>query len=283
MIHISPDVQHLIDLALAEDQAFGDVTTEALIPSHLEGAAVLRSEDEGILAGVDVALAVFDRVDPNLQTETLLKDQSELSVGSLIARVYGRASGILGAERVALNFIQRMSGIATETSRYVKAVEGCEAKIVDTRKTVPGMRSLDKYAVRVGGGANHRMGLADGVLIKDNHIAALRSDGLSLKQAVENALSHAPHTVKVEVEVTNLDELNEALEAGAHIIMLDNMSLTDVRRAVEIVSGRAVLEASGGVTLETVRPLAETGVDLISVGSLTHSPKALDISLDLRF
>ena len=179
-----------------------------------------------------------------------------------------------------MNFLQRMCGIATDTSRYVKAVEGFKAKIIDTRKTAPGLRYLDKYAVRAGGGANHRLNLADGILIKDNHIAALRSRGLGLKEAVELAVERASHTINVEVEVANLEELEEALAAGARIIMLDNMSLEEMRRAVEMVDGRAILEASGGINLETARAVAETGVDLISVGSLTHSVKALDVSLD---
>ena len=212
-----------------------------------------------------------------------MEDGSSLAPGDSIARVEGSAASILRAERPALNFLQRMSGIATDTSSYVKAVEGLKSKIVDTRKTVPGLRYLDKYAVRAGGGANHRMNLADGILIKDNHIAALRSRGLSLKETVALALERASHTIKVEVEVTNLEELGEALEAGAHIIMLDNMSLDAMRQGVEMVNGRAVLEASGGINMETARAVAETGVDLISIGGLTHSVKALDISLDLEF
>ena len=230
-----------------------------------------------------MALAVFRRVGSGLRTRALLKDGSALVPGDSVAQVEGGASSILKGERTALNFLQRMSGIATETSLYVDAVKGCNAKIVDTRKTVPGWRHLDKYAVRSGGGGNHRLNLADGILIKDNHIAALRSRGLNLKEAVRQALDRAPHTIKVEVEVTDLDELQEALEAGAHIIMLDNMDLADMRRGVEMVGGRAIIEASGGINLETVRAIAETGVDLISVGGLTHSPRALDMSLDLEF
>ena len=280
---LAPDTQNLIDQALGEDQAFNDPTTTALIPPDLEGAGVIRSKADGVLAGVEVAFAVFRRVDSGLRTQALLDDGSALAPGDSVARVEGSAASILRGERTALNFLQRMSGIATETSRYVKAVHGCNAKIVDTRKTVPGWRHLDKYAVRAGGGANHRMNLADGILIKDNHIAALRSRGLSLKEAVTQALERAPHTIKVEVEVTDLDELQEALDAGGHIIMLDNMSPTDMRRGMEMVSGRALIEASGGVDLETVRAIAETGVDLISVGGLTHSSRALDMSLDLEF
>ena len=283
VIHLTPEVKKLIDQALTEDQAFNDPTTDSLIPTGLKGSGVIRSKADGVLAGVEVSLAVFRRVDPQLRAEALLRDSTTLALGDSIARVEGRAASILRAERTALNLLQRMSGIATDTSRYVKAVEGFGAKIVDTRKTVPGLRYLDKYAVRAGGGANHRMNLADGILIKDNHIDALRAQGLSLKETVKLALERASHTVKVEVEVTSLEELQEALEAGAHVIMLDNMSLAEMRRAVEVVKGRTLLEASGGISLETVRAVAETGVDIISVGSLTHSAKALDLSLDLEF
>jgi nicotinate-nucleotide pyrophosphorylase (carboxylating) len=283
MIHITPDVQNLIDQALAEDLTFNDPTTDVLVPPDQASIGIIRAKAHGVLAGVDVALGVFGRVDPQLLTTALSEDGAILSPGADIARIEGRAASILRAERPALNFLQRMSGIATDTSRYVKLVDGLKARIVDTRKTAPGMRYLDKYAVRAGGGANHRMNLADGILIKDNHIEAARSRGLSLRETVEMAIERASHTLKVEVEVTNLDELQEALDAGAHIIMLDNMSLEDMRLAVDTVKGKAVIEASGGVNMETVRAVAETGVDLISVGGLTHSVKALDISLDLEF
>ena len=283
MIHLIPDVQALIDQALTEDQTFNDPTTGTIIPRDLGGSGVIRSKADGVLAGVEVALAVFRRVDPELRAEALMEDGSTIAPGDAVARVEGSAASILMAERPALNFLQRMSGIATDTSRYVKVVEGSRSKIVDTRKTAPGLRYLDKYAVRAGGGGNHRMNLADGILVKDNHIAALASRGLSLRETVKLALERASHTIKVEVEVTNLEELEEALDAGAHIIMLDNMSVEVMRRAVEIVNGRAVIEASGGINLDTVRAVAETGVDLISVGSLTHSVKALDLSLDLEF
>ncbi len=282
MIHLTPDVQHLIGQALTEDLAFNDPTTASLIPIETRGVGDIRAKSYGVLAGIEVCLAVFRRVDPELRTRALLVDGAVLTPGETAARVEGSVSSILRGERVALNFLQRMSGIATDTALYVKAVEGYKARIVDTRKTVPGLRYLDKYAVRMGGGANHRLNLADGILIKDNHIAALASRGLSLKEGVRLAQKGAPHTLKIEVEVTNLAELEEALEAGAHIILLDNMPVDEMRRAVAIVDGRAVLEASGGIDLENVRAVAETGVDLISVGALTHSAKALDISLDLK-
>ena len=281
MIHLTPDVQDLIGRALSEDLAFHDTTTSILVPPDLNGVGVIKSKADGVLAGIDVCLEVFRRVDPQIKTHTLLKDGAALGMGQKVGRVEGNVSSILQAERVALNFLQRMSGIATATAAYVKAVEGCKAQIVDTRKTVPGFRYLDKYAVRAGGGANHRLNLVDGILIKDNHIAAIRSRGVGLIEAVRLALKNAPHTAKVEVEVTNREELEAALEAGAHIIMLDNMSHEEMRSSVEVVNGRAVIEASGGIDLENARAVAETGVDIISIGALTHSVKALDMSLDL--
>jgi nicotinate-nucleotide pyrophosphorylase (carboxylating) len=244
---------------------------------------MLRSKAVGVLAGVAVASAVFQRVDGDLEFQALLADGTSLSPGDEIARVRGSAGSILRAERIALNFLQRMSGIASDTNRYVRAVQGCQARIVDTRKTVPGHRYLDKYAVRMGGGHNHRMNLADGLLIKDNHIEALRSREMGLGQVVQLALARASHTIRVEVEVETLEQLREALDAGAHIVMLDNMPVDTMREAVRMVNGRAVVEASGGINLETVRAVAETGVDLISIGGLTHSASALDISLDLEF
>lgn len=283
MTQLPPEVHQLIDAALTEDQTFNDPTTAALVPPEAEGVGMIRAKAEGVLAGLEVARAVFQRVDPSLATQVLLADGASLLPGSDIARVEGPAGSILRAERIALNFLQRMSGIATETNRYVRAVEGCRARIVDTRKTVPGHRYLDKYAVRMGGGHNHRLNLADGILIKDNHIQALRSREFGLKDIIELALARASHTIKVEVEVETLEEVREAVDAGAHIIMLDNMPVGAMRQAVELIGRRAVVEASGGITMETVRAVAETGVDLISIGGLTHSAKALDISLDLEF
>ena len=283
MSQLPPEVYDLIDAALTEDQTFNDPTTGTLIPPEIQGVGMIRAKARGVLAGADVALAVFKRVDSELDTRRLLADGTALSPGSDIARVSGSAGSILRAERIALNFLQRMSGIATDTRGYVEATAGWPARIVDTRKTVPGHRYLDKYAVRMGGGYNHRLNLADGILIKDNHIQALRFQEVGLKDVIQRALSRASHTIKVEVEVETLDEVREAVEAGAHIIMLDNMPVGLMREAMNIIEGRAVVEASGGITLETVRAVAETGVDLISIGGLTHSAKALDISLDLEF
>jgi nicotinate-nucleotide pyrophosphorylase (carboxylating) len=280
---LPPEVYSLIDAALSEDQVFNDPTTAILVPPEIRGNGMIRAKAPGILAGTDVAVAVFHRVDPELEVQTLLSDGARLSPGMDIASVQGPAGSILRGERIALNFLQRMSGIATDTHQYVQAIEGCKARIVDTRKTVPGHRYLDKYAVRMGGGHNHRLNLADGILIKDNHIEALRSREMGLKEVVQLALSQGSHTIKVEVEVETLDQVQEALDAGAHILMLDNMPVELMQQAMEIIDGRAVVEASGGITLETVRAVAETGVDLISIGGLTHSVKALDISLDLEF
>lgn len=280
---ISPEVSKLIDTALAEDQAFHDSTTDAIIGIERVGSGLMVAKAAGVLAGVDIAFEVFRRMDSGLNVEPLLQDGSCLQPGGLIARVEGNLAAIMKAERTALNFLQRMSGIATETHAYVLRVRGCKARIVDTRKTAPGLRYLDKYAVRAGGGTNHRLNLADGILIKDNHIAILRSGGIMLEDTVRLALERARHTVKVEIEVTSANEAVAAVEAGAHIVLLDNMALREMRDAVVAVNGRAIIEASGGINLENVRSVAETGVDLISIGALTHSPKAVDISLDVEF
>ena len=280
---LPPSVYDLIDAALTEDQAFSDPTTEALVPSETQAEGIIRAKARGVLAGIDVSLAVFQRVDPSLEIQGLLADGAVLSPGNDIARVYGSAGGILRAERTALNFLQRMSGIASDTNRYVRAIEGSRSRIVDTRKTAPGHRYLDKYAVRMGGGYNHRYNLADGILIKDNHIEALRSREMGLREVIELALARASHTIKVEVEVESLEAAQVAAEAGAHIIMLDNMPPDMMKQAMDVIAGRAVVEASGGITLDTVREVADTGVDLISIGGLTHSVTALDISLDLEF
>ena len=282
MSNLPPEVHRLIDAALIEDQAFNDPTTQVLIPAGANGVGVVRAKEQGVLAGVAVATAVFERIDSSLTAHDLLTDGCALSPGDEIARIEGSVDSILRGERIALNFLQRMSGIASETNRYVRAVEGCKARIVDTRKTAPGLRYLDKYAVRIGGGYNHRLNLADGVLIKDNHIQALRSRQMNLKEIIALALARCSHTVKVEVEVESLGEVQEAVEAGAHIIMLDNMPVEEMRQAVDTIGGRALVEASGGINLDTVRAIAETGVDLISIGRLTQSAQTLDISLDLE-
>ncbi len=282
MLHTDPDVIDLIDRALAEDHAHNDITTSAIIPPEAAGKALLKSKAAGVLAGIEVALTVFHRVDSSLKTRAWLQDGAAIHSGALMAEVQGNLDSILRAERTSLNFLQHLSGIATDTSHYVEAVKGCKAVIVDTRKMTPGLRALEKYAVTVGGGRNHRMNLEDGVLIKDNHIATLRAQGFSLKDMVQKALEKIPSDIDVEVEATSMEEAREALDAGAHIIMLDNMPVKEMGRAVKMVDGRARLEASGGITLSNVREVADTGVDFISVGALTHSVKALDVSLDLE-
>jgi nicotinate-nucleotide pyrophosphorylase (carboxylating) len=275
-------IEKIIDSALAEDLSSGDITTELLIPSESRGRASIVVRGEGVLAGIGVAAEVFRRVDPLLQFRGLVSDGSKVSPGDVAATIEGSAASILKAERTALNFLQHLSGIATETARYVAAVSGLGTKIFDTRKTIPGLRPLEKYAVRVGGGYNHRQSLGDGILIKDNHLAALQSQGMGLGEVVEKARRDAPHALNIEVEVQSIDQARQALDAGAETIMVDNMNLEDMRYVVQLCQGRALIEASGGITLENVRAVAETGVDLISIGALTHSAKALDISLELE-
>ena len=281
MFYMTPETESLIDRALTEDLSLGDPTTEALIPPESTGSAHLVAKEEGVLAGIDVGLAVFKRVDATLETTKALEDGAGLEAGVSVASVRGSVSSILRAERTALNFVRRLSGVATETARYVQAVEGYDTRIIDTRKTPPGLRTLDKYAVRAGGGHNHRRNLGDGILIKDNHIAALSAQGLSLGDIVRKAYANASHMIKIEVEVEDLDQVREALDAGAEILLLDNMSYDEMAAAVALCKGRATTEASGDITLDRVRQVAATGVDLISVGALTHSVNALNISLDL--
>ena len=272
----------IIGTALDEDTGHGDVTTEALLPPDLSGRASFLVKEAGVLAGIDVAGRVFRQADPSLRIDVLIPDGSRVRPGDIAGRVTGSVAAILKGERVALNFLQRLSGIATTTARYVVETRGSKARIYDTRKTTPGLRLLEKYAVRVGGGENHRLHLGDAVLIKDNHIAALRATGLGLADIIAKARRNAPPGITVEVEVTSAAEAAEALKANPDIIMLDNMPLEEMRRVVELTGRRARIEASGGITLENVRRVAGTGVDMISIGALTHSYKALDISLELK-
>lgn len=275
-------LNRIIDGALAEDLAWGDLTTDSLVDPSQTGVGRIVAKEDGVLAGIEVAALAFTHADPTLEVEIGVADGCRLTPRTTLATVRGHVASILRAERVSLNFVQRMSGIATATASYVAATAGTAARIVDTRKTTPGLRVLEKYAVRVGGGVNHRFCLSDGVLVKDNHLAALRARGRGFREAVALARARVPHMVKIEVEVESLAEVREALEAGADVILLDNMSPEEMRRSVDLIGGRAMTEASGGITLATVRAVAESGVDLISVGALTHSPRALDISLDLE-
>jgi nicotinate-nucleotide pyrophosphorylase (carboxylating) len=273
--------KQLIQQALAEDEVAIDHTS-ALLPDDLKSEALMMPKSDGVLAGVDVSLAVFSEVDPSLETSVLVPDGSTVGNGMYVAVIRGRMSSILRAERTALNFVQRMSGIATATQELVKAVEDLPSIILDTRKTLPGWRLLDKYSVRMGGGHNHRMSTADGILIKDNHVAAMATRGEGLTDLVKRARSEALHTIRVEVECDTLTQVQEALGAGAELILFDNMTKAQMAEGVAMCKGRALTEASGGITLETVRGIAETGVDQISSGALTHSVKALDVSLEVR-
>lgn len=274
------ELRRLVARALEEDLGRGDVTSDLLIPSDAAARAVFRSRSHGVIAGLDVVAVVFDVVDAQAKFEAWVSDGAAVVSGQEIGIVSGAARSVLRAERVALNFLQRLSGVATLTSRYVEGVRGTRARITDTRKTTPGLRALEKYAVRAGGGFNHRRDLSDAVLIKDNHLAVLEAIGLSLGDAIRKARESLPHTLKIEVEVDRLDQIPEALAAGADIILLDNMSAADLQRAVKAIDGRAVSEASGGVNLATISEIAASGVDVISVGALTHSAPALDIALD---
>lgn len=274
-------IREVVERALREDVGRGDLTTLALIPveTHAEARVVVR--EAGVVAGLPVLAAVFAAVDPTLVVAPRVVDGAAVSAGAVIAHVSGPARGVLTGERVALNLAQRLSGIATLTARYVAAVGELPARVLDTRKTTPGLRALEKYAVRVGGGLNHRFGLHDAILIKDNHLALLAAQGLGIGEAMRRAQAAAGPLVRVEVEADTVEQAREAAEAGADLILLDNMAPEELRAAVAAVAGRARLEASGGITLETIRAVAETGVDYISVGALTHSARALDISLDI--
>jgi nicotinate-nucleotide pyrophosphorylase (carboxylating) len=267
-------VHDLIQRALAEDLGSGDITTEAVVPGDARALARIEQKQPGVVSGLAVAQSVFERVDPALRW-TARCGEGVWRDGGPVAEIDGKAASILGAERVALNFLGRLSGVATLSATYVRAVDGTGVRILDTRKTTPGLRALEKEAVRAGGGTSHRSGLYDAILVKENHAALAGGVG----RAAELALANAPRGVVVEVECATLEEVGAAADAGVPRILLDNMDTAELRRAVELVGGRAELEASGGITLETIRAVAETGVDFISVGALTHSAPALDFSL----
>lgn len=268
-------LDNIIRKALEEDLGWGDITTDSTVSDNVQIEGNFIAKEDGIICGIEVCKRTFMLLDASIEFIEYKKDGDRVKKGDLIAFIKGSALSILKGERVCLNFFQRMSGIATFTDDFVKKVEGLPVKIVDTRKTVPGLRILDKYAVRIGGGFNHRYNLSDMVLIKDNHIKASGGIGVAISKAREAVT----HTVKIEVEVESLSQLQEALDAGADIIMLDNMSPETMKEAVSIAKCKVLLEASGNVTLNNVREIAETGVDFISIGALTHSVKALDISL----
>jgi nicotinate-nucleotide pyrophosphorylase (carboxylating) len=271
-------LHHFIEQALAEDLGSGDVTSDAVISADAMSEAVMLAKQDLILAGLEVSREVFRILDPAIQVAFFAKDGDRLHTGTEIAKWNGKTRILLAGERVALNLLQHLSGIATLTAAYVEKIKGLKTVILDTRKTLPGLRQLEKYAVRTGGGKNHRFGLYDGVLIKDNHIKACSG----IAQAVESARRSVHHLLKIEVETKTLDEVRDALAASADVIMLDNMPLAMMREAVKLVGGKALIEASGNVTLDTVRLIAETGVDFISAGSLTHSAPAADISMKIK-
>jgi len=275
-------VRRIITAALEEDGARNDVTTRALVMPGQRGLGTVLCKARGVVAGLPVAEAAFAALDAGVRIQLLVQDGALVAPGDALARVEGPLASVLSGERVALNFLQRLSGIATMTRRFVEAAAGTQARIFDTRKTAPGLRALERYAVRAGGGQNHRFNLSDAVLIKDNHLAAARARGLTIEQVLAQARSAAPDGMRIEIEVTSVEEAREAVAAGADIVLLDNMPIDDMRRAVELGRGRALFEASGGVTLENVRAIAGTGVDMISVGALTHSAPALDMSLEVE-
>ena len=279
---MSLDLERIVDTALEEDLGHGDITTQSLLPPNIQGAGVILVKEHGIVAGVEIASAIFKRLDQQVRVDVLSTDGIWVEPGTHICRIEGNLSAILAGERVALNFLQRLSGVATETAKFVEKVAGTKARIIDTRKTTPGLRLLEKYAVRVAGGFNHRFNLSDAILIKDNHLAALRSIEGNLRTAIESAKKNAPHGMKIQLEVENFGEAKDAIEAGVDSLLLDNMHPTEMQKVVEQFGDKVFMEASGGITLENVEEVAETGVDVISIGALTHSSPALDISLDLE-
>ena len=272
----------VVSAALEEDAPWGDLTSVTLIPADATATADLVAREPGVFSGGEVLTAAFTLTDPTVLVDVHVGDGDEFAPGDVLASVSGPARSILTAERVALNFTQRMSGIATLTAAYVRAVEGTNARIADTRKTTPGLRAFERHAVVSGGGSNHRFSLSDAVMAKDNHLAVLTRSGIDVASALREALTRLPHTTHVVVEVDRLDQIPAVLDGGAHTVLLDNFSLDDLRAGVALIGDRANAEASGGVSLETVGDIAATGIDVISVGALTHSARSLDLGLDVR-
>lgn len=271
-------IDRLIDLAIEEDIATGDVTTDSIIPAHSRAVAEMKMKADGVISGLEIARRVYERFEQDFVWDAKVKDGDEVKKGEVILRIEASYRCLLLGERLSLNILQRMSGIATETAKYVKELAGTHTQLLDTRKTAPGLRVLDKMAVKDGGGTNHRMGLYDMVMIKDNHIKVAGG----IMQAVHAVRAHVPAGMKIEVETTNLEEVREALATGADIIMLDNMDNAAMAEAVKIIGGKAKTEASGNMSLARLKEVAATGVDYISVGALTHSVKALDISMNIQ-
>ncbi|MBI9075739.1 MAG: carboxylating nicotinate-nucleotide diphosphorylase [Desulfatibacillum sp.] len=270
-------VKRLVNLALEEDLATGDITTDPLVPPDRTGTAIIKAKENLLVAGMDMVLMVFDILDPAISIQVQCQDGAHAKPGDVLATLTGRLRPLLWGERTALNFLQRLCGIATHTHSYMQETHGLDVKLADTRKTTPGWRLLEKYAVRVGGAANHRMGLFDGILIKDNHIVA--AGGIT--RAVILARQGTHHLLRIEVEVATMEELREALDAKADVIMLDNMDAEQIRQAVALIDGRALVEVSGGIRRETIREMARAGVDILSCGALTHAARAVDISMKI--
>ena len=275
-------IDEAVNRALLEDAPWGDATSESLIPADSAATASLVARDGGVMAGGEVFAAAFKLVDPSVEVNLLISDGDTFTPGQTLATISGPARAVLTGERVGLNFVQRMAGIATHTAKYVAAVAGTGAKIVDTRKTTPGLRPFEKHAVRCGGGHNHRYSLSDAVMAKDNHLAILTRGGKDLTTELKRVKSELGHTTHLEVEVDRVDQIPAVLAAGVDTIMLDNFSLDDLRAGVALIAGKCLIEASGGVNLNTVRAIAETGVDVISVGALTHQIHSLDLGLDIQ-
>lgn len=275
-------ITRAVGAALEEDAPWGDLTSTTLLPAEATATADLVAREAGIFSGGEVFAAAFALTDPSITIDVHVGDGDRFAPGDVLASVSGSARGILTAERIALNFAQRMSGIATLTDAYVRAIEGTSARIADTRKTTPGLRAFERHAVISGRGHNHRYSLSDAVMAKDNHLAVLQRSGVDLATALREAFSRLPHTTHVVVEVDRLDQIPAVLDGGAHTVLLDNFSLEDLRAGVALIGDRAQVEASGGVSLDTVGDIARTGVDVISVGALTHSARALDLGLDVR-
>lgn len=277
-------IDTIVKNALDEDYTWGDVTSENIIPATSQSELEILLKEEGVIAGLPVAERAFQLVDPTVQWITLQQDGSHCRQNTPIARIKGSSRQILIAERVALNFLQRLCGIATLTYHYTREIQkvNSHTRLLDTRKTTPGLRIFEKYAVKMGGGCNHRFNLSDSVLIKDNHLAILQSHGMSLKQALRELKTRIPHTTKIEVEVDSIEQIHEILEVGVDTVLLDNMGVDELKQATLLIGNQAKTEASGGVTLENIAEIASTGVDFISSGALTHSAKALDISLDYK-
>jgi nicotinate-nucleotide pyrophosphorylase (carboxylating) len=274
-------IQQIVHAALEEDIAFGDLTSNALLSNTMSAQAQIVAKEAMVIAGLAIAKEVFHQIDPSLTIKFHYQDGARVRANTKVLTIAGNAKSLLQTERVALNFIQRLSGISTITDEFCRAVRGHSIKIVDTRKTTPGLRTLEKWAVRLGGGSNHRFSLHDGILIKDNHLMILAANNVSLSQACRLAKQQAPHGLRVSVEVESLAQVREALQGKADIILLDNMLPTKIRQAVKIIKGQALVEVSGGINLRNIQGIAETGIDLISIGALTHSAPAMDISMDI--